>query len=96
MAMLNAPTTECDRINLRRSGPVQKRQQIFEIVRVRHRGTSFRSTKLFLTPLHRGRPEPQLSTFERCGLGGATGQKPLARDQATRATYAHSALGGFS
>jgi multidrug efflux pump subunit AcrB len=29
MAMLNAPTTECDRINLRRSGPVQKRQQIF-------------------------------------------------------------------
>src|SRR5258708_34071073 len=39
MAMLNAPTMECDRVNLRRSVPVQKRQQIFETVRVRHRGT---------------------------------------------------------
>jgi hypothetical protein len=41
MAMLNASTMECDRINLRRSAPVQKRQQIFETVPVRHRGTSF-------------------------------------------------------
>ena len=41
MAMLNAPTMECDRVNLRRSVPVQKRQQIFETVPVRHRGTSF-------------------------------------------------------
>src|SRR6266481_7372042 len=73
MAMLNAPTTECDRINLRRSGPVQKRQQIFETVPVRHRGTSFRSTQLFLTPLHRADLSPRLSTFERCWLGGATG-----------------------
>src|SRR6266700_2153789 len=38
MAMLNAPTMECDRVNLRRSVPVQKRQQIFETVPVRHRG----------------------------------------------------------
>src|SRR6266480_4098699 len=41
MAMLNAPTVECDRVNLRRSVPVQKRQQIFETVPVRHRSTSF-------------------------------------------------------
>jgi hypothetical protein len=41
MAMLNAPTMECDRVNLRRRVPVQKRQQIFETVPVRHRGTSF-------------------------------------------------------
>src|SRR5437660_11144380 len=39
MAMLNAPTMQCDRVNLRRSVPVQKRQQIFETVPVRHRGT---------------------------------------------------------
>src|SRR6266446_8343328 len=39
MAMLNAPTMECDRVNLRRSVPVQERQQIFETVPVRHRGT---------------------------------------------------------
>jgi hypothetical protein len=37
----NAPTMECDRVNLRRSVPVQKRQQIFETVPVRHRGASF-------------------------------------------------------
>jgi hypothetical protein len=37
MAMLDAPTMECDRVNLRRSVPVQKRQQIFETVPVRHR-----------------------------------------------------------
>jgi hypothetical protein len=41
MAMLNAPTMECDRVNLGRSVPVQKRQQIFETVPVRHRGTFF-------------------------------------------------------
>src|SRR6516162_6439027 len=29
MAMLNAPAIECDRVNLRWSVPVQKRQQIF-------------------------------------------------------------------
>jgi hypothetical protein len=40
-AMLNAPMMECDRIYFRGNEPVQKRQQIFEIVRVRHRGTSF-------------------------------------------------------
>src|SRR6266699_3404391 len=38
MAMLNAPTMQCDRVNLRRSASVQKRQQIFETVPVRHRG----------------------------------------------------------
>jgi hypothetical protein len=43
--MLNAPTMECDRINFRRSGPVQKRQQIFETVPARHRGTFFGSAK---------------------------------------------------
>jgi hypothetical protein len=36
MAMLNAPAIECDRVNLRWSVPVQKRQQIFETVPVRH------------------------------------------------------------
>jgi hypothetical protein len=40
MAMLDAPTMECDRVNLRRSVPVQKRQQIFETVPVSHSGTS--------------------------------------------------------
>ena len=39
MAMLNAPTMECDRVNLGWSVPVQKRQQIFETVPVRHRST---------------------------------------------------------
>jgi hypothetical protein len=39
--MLDAPTMECDRVNLRRSVPVQKHQQIFETVPVRHSGTSF-------------------------------------------------------
>ena len=28
----------------------------------------------FLMQLHRSRPEPRLSTFERCWLGGATGR----------------------
>src|SRR6516162_11903947 len=73
MAMLNAPAMECDRVNLRWSVPVQKRQQIFETVPVRHRGTSFRVGETFLMQLHRSRPEPRLSTFERCWLGGATG-----------------------
>src|SRR5215472_16128472 len=72
MAMFNAPTMECDRINLRRSVPVQKRQQIFETVPVRHRGHLFRVGETFLMRLHRSRPEPRLSTFERCWLGGAT------------------------
>jgi hypothetical protein len=36
--MLDAPTMECDRINLRRSVPVQKRQKIFKTVPVRHSG----------------------------------------------------------
>ena len=39
LAMLNALAMECDRIDLRRSMPVQKRQQIFETVPVRHSGT---------------------------------------------------------
>ena len=43
MAMLNAPTIECDRVNLRRSVSVQKRQQIFETVPARHSGTFFRT-----------------------------------------------------
>jgi hypothetical protein len=47
MAMLKAPTMECDRINLRWSVPMQKRQQIFETVPVRHRAPLFGSAKLF-------------------------------------------------
>jgi len=35
--MLNAPTMECDGVNLRRSVPTYKRQQIFETVPVSHR-----------------------------------------------------------
>jgi hypothetical protein len=41
MAMLNAPTMQCDRVNLRGGVPVQKGQQIFETLVVRHTGTSF-------------------------------------------------------
>src|SRR6516162_1499437 len=93
MAMLNAPTMECDRVNLRRSVPVQKRQQIFETVPVRHRGTSFRVGETFLMQLHPSRPEPRLSTFERCWLGGAMGRvrSPWRSGQATRAIYSRSA-----
>jgi hypothetical protein len=36
--MLNAATMECDRVNLLRSVPVQKRQQNFETVPVRTGG----------------------------------------------------------
>ena len=41
----------------------------------------------FLMQLHRSRPEPRLSTFERCWLGGATGRvrSPWRSGQATRA-----------
>ena len=93
MAMLNAPAMECDRVNLRWSVPVQKRQQIFETVPVRHRGTSFRVGQTFLMQLHRSRPEPRLSRFERCWLGGVTGggAEPPRSGQATRATYSRSA-----
>jgi hypothetical protein len=48
MAMLNAPAMECDRVNLRWSVPVQKRQQIFETVPARHKATCFGSAILFL------------------------------------------------
>ena len=41
MAMLNAPAMECDRVNFRWGVPVQKRQQIFETVPLRHRGYLF-------------------------------------------------------
>src|SRR6266478_2375736 len=36
-------------------------------------GHLFRVGETFLMQLHRSRPEPRLSTFERCWLGGATG-----------------------
>ena len=41
----------------------------------------------FLMQLHRSRPEPRLSTFERCWLGGATGRvrSRWRSGQATRA-----------
>ena len=58
MAMLNAPTMECDRINLRRSVSVQKRQQIFETVPARHSGTFFRTKWRLLEQV-----EPQYSTL---------------------------------
>src|SRR5262249_4313814 len=41
-------------------------------------GTSFRVGETFLMQLHRSRPEPRLSTFERCWLGGATGRRRAA------------------
>src|SRR6516162_8127721 len=93
MAMLNAPAMECDRVNLRWSVPVQKRQQIFETVPVRHRGTSFRVGETFLMQLHPSRPEPRLSTFERCWLGGAMGRarSPWRTVRATRAIDSRSA-----
>ena len=36
-------------------------------------GHLFRVGETFLMQLHRSRPEPRLSTFERCWLSGATG-----------------------
>src|SRR5215831_6888692 len=53
MAMLNAPTIECDRVNLRWSMPVQKRQQIFETVPVRHWGTPATAGNCSLNVCHR-------------------------------------------
>ena len=55
-------------------------------------GHLFRVGKTFLMQLHRSRPEPRLSTFERCWLGGATGRvrSPWRSGQATRATYSRS------
>ena len=50
-------------------------------------GHLFRVGETFLMQLHRSRPEPRLSTFERCWLSGATG---LAQ-RTTRATYSRSA-----
>src|SRR5207249_8118205 len=50
-------------------------------------GHLFRVGETFLMQLHRSRPEPRLSTFERCWLSGATGRS----GQATRATYSRSA-----
>src|SRR6516165_1460125 len=43
--------------------------------------------------LHPSRPEPRLSTFERCWLGGAMGRvrSPWRSGQATRAIYSRSA-----
>jgi hypothetical protein len=58
---------------------VQKRQQIFETVPVRHRGTSFRSNETFSNACIAADLSPRLSTFERCCLGGATGREPLAQ-----------------
>src|SRR4029450_1410535 len=48
-------------------------------------GHLFRVGKTFLMQLHRSRPEPRLSTFERCWLGGATGRvrSPWRSGQAT-------------
>src|SRR5262245_2203343 len=39
MAILNATTMQCDRVNLGWSVPVQKCQQIFETVAARHKST---------------------------------------------------------
>src|SRR5215813_10838185 len=39
MAILNATTMQRDRVNLGRSAPVQKCQQIFEIIAARHMST---------------------------------------------------------
>src|SRR5215468_151271 len=63
--MLNATTMERNRVNLRRSVSVQNRQQIFETVPVRHRGTSLDEVALspertsFLN--HREGPFPLLT-----------------------------------
>src|SRR5215472_13127853 len=54
--MLNATTMERNRVNLRRSVSVQNRQQIFETVPVRHRGTSL--DEVALSPERTIVPQP--------------------------------------
>ena len=48
----------------------------------------------FLMQLHRSRPEPRLSTFERCWLSGATGLAQRTGD--TRDLFALRSLGSVS
>src|SRR6516164_5005851 len=88
MAVLNAPAMECDRVNLRWSVPVQKRQQIFETVPVRHRGTSFGSAKLFQCSCIAADLSPD---FQHLSAVGSVVQRGWRSGQATRATYSRSA-----
>src|SRR2546429_6508786 len=58
------------------------------------RDSTFGSAKTFLMQLHRSRPEPRLSTFERCWLGGATGLAQRTGD--TRDLFALRSPGSVS
>jgi hypothetical protein len=64
MAMLNAPTMECERVNLRRSVSVQKRQQTFETVPARHSGTFFRTKWHLLEQVEPQYSQPFIPHFE--------------------------------
>src|SRR5260221_12993247 len=57
-------------------------------------GHLFRVGETFPMQLHRSRPEPRLSTFERCWLGGATGLAQRTGD--TRDLFALRSPGSVS
>ena len=57
-------------------------------------GHLFRVGETFLMQLHRSRPEPRLSTFERCWLSGATGLAQRTGD--TRDLFALRSPGSVS
>src|SRR6266566_2692932 len=57
-------------------------------------GHLFRVGETFLMQLHRSRPEPRLSTFERCWLGGAMGLAQRTGD--TRDLFALRSPGSVS
>ena len=57
-------------------------------------GHLFRVGEAFLMQLHRSRPEPRLSTFERCWLSGATGLAQRTGD--TRDLFALRSPGSVS
>src|SRR5262249_55538641 len=61
-------------------------------------GHLFRVGETFLMQLHCSRPEPRLSTFERCWLGGATGRvrSPWRSGQDTRDLFALPSPGSVS
>jgi hypothetical protein len=71
--MLNAPTMKCDGVNLRRSVPVQKRQQIFNTVPVSHSGSpAFREFDLSSAKpiLPMGRKRELVSPQQEGGVRG--------------------------
>src|ERR1700758_2566652 len=92
MAMLNAPTMQCVQ-------PSPERVRVKAPADLRNctgktQGHLLRVGETFLMQLHRSRPEPRLSTFERCWLGGATGLAQRTGD--TRDLFALRSPGSVS